>query len=39
MREVGRKRRPSADEVACNPRSRSAVLRAAEKLPVDGATP
>ena len=36
MREVGRKRRPSAGEVARNPRARSAVLRAAEKLPAAG---
>jgi 16S rRNA C1402 N4-methylase RsmH len=39
MREVGRKRKPSAAEVARNPRSRSAVLRAAEKLDPAGDAP
>jgi len=33
MREVGRKRRASAAEIERNPRSRSAVLRCAERLP------
>ena len=37
MREVGRKRRAGAPEVARNPRARSAVLRCAEKLPAGGA--
>jgi len=32
MREIGRKRRASEAEIARNPRSRSAVLRVAEKL-------
>jgi 16S rRNA (cytosine1402-N4)-methyltransferase len=32
MREVGRKRRATEAEIARNPRSRSAVLRVAEKL-------
>jgi 16S rRNA (cytosine1402-N4)-methyltransferase len=32
LRLVGRKRRPDAAEIARNPRARSAVLRAAEKL-------
>ncbi len=32
MREIGRKRRASAAEIARNPRARSAVLRCAEKL-------
>jgi hypothetical protein len=36
MREVGRKRRATAAEIERNPRSRSAVLRCAEKL--DAAT-
>jgi 16S rRNA (cytosine1402-N4)-methyltransferase len=39
MREVGRKRRATEAEIARNPRSRSAVLRVAEKLAgVGGAT-
>lgn len=33
LRRVGRKQRPSAAEVAANPRSRSALLRVAERLP------
>jgi 16S rRNA (cytosine1402-N4)-methyltransferase len=37
MREVGRKRRATAREVAANPRARSAVLRCAEKLAVGSA--
>ena len=37
LRLIGRARRPSAEEVARNPRARSAVLRAAERLP--GAAP
>lgn len=32
MREIGRKRRATESEIARNPRSRSAVLRVAEKL-------
>jgi 16S rRNA (cytosine1402-N4)-methyltransferase len=32
MREVGRKRRATAAEIAANPRARSAVLRCAERL-------
>ena len=36
MREVGRKRRASEAETARNPRSRSAVLRCAEKLAAGG---
>jgi 16S rRNA (cytosine1402-N4)-methyltransferase len=32
IKHIGRKQRPSATEVARNPRARSAVLRAAEKL-------
>ncbi len=37
IRPIGRKRRAAAAEVARNPRARSAVLRVAEKLPVDPA--
>jgi 16S rRNA C1402 N4-methylase RsmH len=29
---VGRKQRPGADEIAANPRARSALLRVAERL-------
>jgi 16S rRNA C1402 N4-methylase RsmH len=32
MREMGRKRRATEAEIARNPRSRSALLRVAEKL-------
>jgi 16S rRNA (cytosine1402-N4)-methyltransferase len=31
LRRIGRKQRPGADEIAANPRARSAVLRVAEK--------
>lgn len=37
LRLVGRKQRPGVAEVARNPRSRSALLRVAEKLPPAGA--
>jgi len=33
LRIVGRPAKPSAEEIRANPRSRSAVLRVAEKLP------
>jgi 16S rRNA (cytosine1402-N4)-methyltransferase len=33
LRAVGRKQRPSAQEIAANPRARSALLRVAERLP------
>jgi len=33
LRPIGKAQRPSADEVAANPRARSAVLRVAERLP------
>ncbi|HVN47037.1 MAG TPA: 16S rRNA (cytosine(1402)-N(4))-methyltransferase RsmH [Steroidobacteraceae bacterium] len=33
LKLIGRKQRPSAEEVARNPRSRSALLRVAERLP------
>lgn len=39
MRLVGRKIRPSAAEVAANPRARSAVLRVAEKIAEQGGAP
>jgi len=41
MREVGRKRKADAAEIARNPRARSAVLRCAERLatPGDGGAP
>ncbi|MCP5466305.1 MAG: 16S rRNA (cytosine(1402)-N(4))-methyltransferase RsmH [Sinobacteraceae bacterium] len=39
MRLVGRKLRPSAAEVAANPRARSAVLRVAEKIAECGGAP
>jgi 16S rRNA (cytosine1402-N4)-methyltransferase len=39
MRLVGRKRKPSAAEVAANPRARSAVLRVAEKIAEQGGAP
>jgi 16S rRNA (cytosine1402-N4)-methyltransferase len=32
LRAVGRKQRPSAQEIAANPRARSALLRVAERL-------
>lgn len=35
MREIGRKRRAGAAELERNPRARSAVLRAAERLPAE----
>ena len=33
LRLVGKARRPSADEIAANPRARSAIMRIAERLP------
>jgi 16S rRNA (cytosine1402-N4)-methyltransferase len=39
MRLVGRKHKPSAAEVAANPRARSAVLRIAEKIAAQGGAP
>jgi 16S rRNA (cytosine1402-N4)-methyltransferase len=33
LRTVGKARRPGADEVALNPRARSAIMRVAERLP------
>jgi 16S rRNA (cytosine1402-N4)-methyltransferase len=37
LRLVGRKHRAADAELAVNPRARSAILRVAERLPVDGA--
>jgi 16S rRNA (cytosine1402-N4)-methyltransferase len=36
LRDLGRQR-PSAEEVSANPRSRSAILRVAERLPMQEA--
>jgi 16S rRNA (cytosine1402-N4)-methyltransferase len=38
LKLIGRSARPSAAEVAANPRARSAVMRIAEKLPAAAGT-
>ena len=37
LRRIGKAIRPSESELRANPRARSAVMRAAEKLPMNGA--